>query len=203
MGANYLVNPLVFLVDTLFGLYILVVMLRFLLQLVRADFYNPVSQFLVKVTNPLLRPLRRLVPGWGGIDNASLLLMFGLQLLALALLLLLAGAPFSPLLLPGLLMATLTKLVSLLLYIYVFAIFILVIISWVSPAGYNPIAALLYSLTEPLMRPARRLIPTIGGIDLSPMAVLIALYLLRMLIIPPLLQLTLKAGFPVAALGLI
>jgi YggT family protein len=100
-------------------------------------------------------------------------------------------------------MATLTKLVSLVLYVYVFSIFILVIISWVSPTGYNPIAALLYSITEPVMRPARRLIPPISGIDLSPMAVLIALYLLRMLIIPPLLQLTLKAGFPPAALGLI
>lgn len=203
MGAGYLLNPLVFLVDTLFGLYILVVMLRFLLQCTRADFYNPVSQFLVKLTNVPLRPLRRVIPGWGGIDIASLVLMFALQLIALALLLLLSGATPTLALLPGLLMATLTKLVSLVLYVYVFGIFILVILSWVSPGGYNPVASLLYSITEPLMRPARRMIPPISGIDLSPMAVLLVLYVLRMLIIPPLQVATIKAGFPPAAFGLL
>ncbi|MGD8515063.1 MAG: YggT family protein [Granulosicoccaceae bacterium] len=203
MGSSYLLNPLVFLIDTLFGLYILIVMLRFLLQCTRADFYNPISQFLVKATNAPLRPLRRLIPGWGGIDIASLVLVFGLQLIALTLLLLLSGATPTLALLPGLLMATLTKLVSLLLYVYVFSIFILVILSWVSHGGYNPVAPLLHSITAPLMRPAQRMIPPIGGIDLSPMVVLIALYVLRMLIIPPLQVATLKAGFPAAALGLL
>ena len=123
MGTGYLLNPLAFLVDTLFSLYILVVMLRFLLQTVRADFYNPITQFLVKLTNAPLKPLRRIIPGWGGIDVASLVLAFLLQFIGLGLLLAISGAPLGVALLPGLLIATLTKLVSLLLYIYLFSIF--------------------------------------------------------------------------------
>ena len=99
MGSSYLTNPLAFLVQVLFGAYILVVMLRFLLQLVRADFYNPVSQFAVKVTNPLLRPLRRVIPGVGGIDFASLVLMWLLQAVELVLILLISGASVTPMVL--------------------------------------------------------------------------------------------------------
>lgn len=203
MGTGYLLNPLAFLVDTLFSLYILVVMLRFLLQTVRADFYNPITQFLVKLTNAPLKPLRRIIPGWGGIDIASLVLAFLLQLVGLGLLLALSGAPLGIALLPGLLMATLTKLISLLLYIYLFGIFIMALLSWINPGTYNPVASLLYSITEPLMRPAQKFIPPISGIDLSPLAVIVFIYLVRLLLIPPLLHLTLLTGFPASALGLI
>lgn len=203
MSAGYFLNPVVFLIDTLFGLYILMVMLRFLLQSVRADFYNPVSQFLVKVTNGPLRPLRRIIPGWGGIDNASLVLLFLLQFIGLGLILFLSGATPDVTLIPGLAVASITKLVSLLIYIYVFGIFIMAIISWVNPGSYNPVASLIANLTEPLMRPARRVIPPISGIDLSPMVVLIGLYILRLLIMPPLQLAAVKAGFPLAAISLI
>ena len=177
--------------------------LRFLLQTVRADFYNPVTQFLVKLTNPPLKPLRRIIPGWGGIDVASLVLAFVLQFVAMALLLLLSGTDMGLVAIPGLLLATLTKLVSLVLYIYLFGIFILALLSWINPGVYNPIAAMLYSITEPLLRPAQRLIPPIGGIDLSPLAVILVIYVVRLLVIPPLLHLTLVTGFPATALGLI
>ncbi len=187
MDSSYLTNPLVFLIQTLFGLYILVVMLRFLLQLVRADFYNPISQFLVKATSPLLNPLRRLIPGMGGIDLASVVLMWALKTLELVLLLLVAGAGaafFGPLL------WAIPELVDLLINVFLFAIFIQVILSWINPGAYHPAANILYSLTNPLLAPARRMIPPMSGLDLSPMFVIVGLVLLKMLLIPPLQVIT-------------
>lgn len=187
MDSSYLTNPLVFLIQTLFGLYILLVMLRFILQLVRADFYNPISQFLVKATTPLLRPLRRLIPGMGGIDLASVLLMWGLKTLELVLLLLVAGAGaafFGPLL------WAIPELINLLINVFLFAILIQVILSWINPGTYHPAANLLYSLTNPVLAPARRLIPPISGLDLSPMLVMVGLVLLKMLLVPPLQVIT-------------
>ncbi|GMR07244.1 MAG: YggT family protein [Gammaproteobacteria bacterium] len=183
MGGAYLSNPMAFLINTLFGLYILTFMLRFLLQLVRADFYNPLSQFLVKVTNPLLVPARRIIPGWGGLDVASIAIMLILQMIAQTLVILVYGASFTFM---TLLIMSIAQLVSLVLNIFFVTIIIQVILSWVSPNSYNPVVGLLYSLSEPLLRPARRLIPPIGGMDLSPIVVLIFIQLLQMLILPPL-----------------
>lgn len=187
MGGSYFTNPIIFLIQVLFGAYILVVMLRFLLQLFRADFYNPISQFVVKVTSPVLHPLRRIIPGVGGIDFASIVLMWLLKALELTLTVLLITGRFNPV---GPLLWAIPALVSLAINVFLFAILIQVILSWVNPGAYNPATALLYSLTEPLLRPARRIIPPIGGLDLSPMLVMIGLYLLQMLLMPPLLMLT-------------
>ena len=203
MGNGYLAAPIIFLIDTLFGLYILVIMLRFLLQTARADFYNPISQFIVKITNPALRPLRRIIPGWGGIDNASLVLLFSIQCIALLLLGLISGAFAEGMSIPGLLVASITKLISLLLYVYLIGIFILALLSWINPGSYNPVATVIANLTEPLMRPARKLIPPLGGIDLSPMAVILAIYIARMLIMPPLISLSVNLGFPVGLARLV
>jgi YggT family protein len=186
MGSSYLTNPLAFLVQTLFGLYILAVLLRFLLQIVRADFYNPISQFLVKVTNPPLKLLRRVIPGLGGIDLSSLILAWALKAVELFLVIMIAGQSVS--LMAPLLLA-IPELVELTINIFLFAVLIQVILSWVSPGNYNPAVNLLYSLTGPVMRPAQKLLPSIGGIDLSPMLVMIGLVLLKMLLIPPLQQL--------------
>ena len=182
MGSNYLSEPLIFLVQVIFGLYALVVMLRFLLQWVRADFYNPVSQFIVKATSPLLNPLRRVIPGVGGKDIASLVLAWLVLTLQILLTLSLGGQGFQPLM--ALLLA-LPQLLELGINIFLYSILIMVIISWVNPGGHNPAIGILYSLTEPLLRPARRLIPPMGGLDLSPMVVMIGLVLLKMLLIPP------------------
>jgi len=187
MDSSYLTNPATFLIQTLFGLYILVVMLRFLLQWTRADFYNPISQFVVKVTAPPLRPLRRIVPVYSGIDLASLVLAWLLQSVELMLVLLLIGADTT--LIAAFLWA-IPELVGLLINIYLIAILIQVVLSWVSPGGYNPAASLLYHLTEPLLRPARRMLPSVSGLDLSPMLVMIGLILLKMLLLPPLKLLT-------------
>ncbi|MEJ2455517.1 MAG: YggT family protein [Candidatus Thiodiazotropha sp.] len=187
MSGSYLTNPIIFLIQTLFGLYILAVLLRFLLQLVRADFYNPISQFLVKATNPPLKVLRRIIPGLGGIDLASLVLAWLLKSIEILLIILVSGSAVN--LLAPLLWA-IPELIELVINIYFFGILIQVILSWVSPGSYNPAVALLYSLTAPIMRPAQRILPPMGGLDLSPMLVLIGLVLLKMLLLPPLRAIT-------------
>lgn len=181
MGDDYFTNPLEFLISTLFSLYIMAVMLRFLLGLVRADFYNPVSQFLVRITNPLLIPLRKVVPSIGKFDSAAMLLMIVLQLAAITLILLLRGEGISS---AVLVIITLATLVSLLINVYMFAIIVEVIISWMNPGSYNPVSSLLHSLTSPLLRPIQHLVPPIAGIDLSPLFAIIGLQVLRMLILP-------------------
>jgi len=181
MGDGYFTNPLEFLISTLFSLYIMAVMLRFLLGLVRADFYNPVSQFLVRITNPLLIPLRKVVPSIGKFDSAAMLLMIVLQLTAITLILLLRGEGISS---AVLVIITIATLASLLINVYMFAIIVEVIISWMNPGSYNPVSSLLHSLTGPLLRPIRHLVPPIAGIDLSPLFAIIGLQVLRMLILP-------------------
>jgi YggT family protein len=187
MDGAYLTNPAIFLIQTLFGLYILIVLLRFLLQWVRADFYNPISQLIVKATAPALRPLRRLIPGLAGLDVAALVLAWVLQAVELTLLLWVMGAGVSLL---GALLWAIPELLELMINILLFSIFIAVILSWIGPGGYNPAASLVYSLSEPVLRPARRLLPPVSGLDLSPMVAMIALVLIKMLLLPPLKVLT-------------
>ena len=181
MSSNYLTNPLEFLITTLFSLYIMVVMLRFILGAVRADFYNPVSQFLVRVTNPLLIPMRKVIPSIRQYDTSALLLMLLLQLLSLTIIVMLRGVsvPFIYLLL-----AAIGELVVLAFNVFIFAIVIQVIISWVNPGTYNPVNALLHSITRPVLAPVQRLIPPVSGIDLSPLVALIGLQVLKMLVMP-------------------
>lgn len=178
----YAGNAATFLISTLFGLYLIAVMLRFLFQLTRADFYNPVSQFIVRVTNPPLLPLRRIIPGVAGIDLASVVLLIVLQMLELSLTYWING--FSPHVV-GVFVLSIGKLLSLVISIFFFTILIQVIISWVNPGAYNPITGLLYSLNEPLLEPARRLIPPISGLDLSPLVVIILLQLTSYLVVAP------------------
>ncbi len=176
----------VFLIDTLFWLYILAVLLRFLFQLVRADFYNPFSQALVAITNPTLLPLRRMIPSLYGIDFAALVLVLVLQVVKNVLLGLIIGQWYNLL---GLIVYSAAELLQMTVYLFIFLIFIRVLLSWVAPyGGHNPVTGLLFSVTEPLMRPARRLIPPLSGLDLSPVAVFILLYLTLILIVTPLLS---------------
>ena len=187
MTEAYFTNPLIFLVKTLFGLYIAIVMIRFLLQWARADFYNPISQFVVKVTSPVLRPIRKVVPGYGGLDLSALVLAWMLKALELALLSMLLGLDRNPL---AALIWAIPALVGLIISIFLFGILIRVILSWVNPDPYNPAVALLNRITDPIMVPAQRLVPPISGIDLSPMVAMIGLVLLEMLLLPPLQMLT-------------
>ena len=181
MNSSYLTNPLEFLITTLFSLYILAVMLRFLLGAVRADFYNPVSQFLVRITNPVLAPMRKLIPSAGKYDTSALLLMLLLQIISLVLMVLLRGSSVS---IMALLLFAVAELVLLLINIFIFSILVQVILSWINPGTYTPVGALLHSLTNPILAPMQRIIPPVAGIDLSPLFALIGLQVLKMLIHP-------------------
>ncbi len=180
----FLREALIYLINTLFGLYLFAVMLRFLLQWVRADFNNPVSQFVVLVTNPLLRPLRRYIPGFRGIDFPSLLLMLMLKLTELFLVSWIAGGRAPGL--AGLLVLSLAGLLQFAIYVFMFAVFLQVLLSWVSPGAYNPVTVIIYRLTDPLLRRARTLLPSTGMLDFSPLIVLVGLQLCIILVIKPL-----------------
>jgi YggT family protein len=190
MGGSYLIQAAVFLIQIIFGLYILAVLLRYLLARVRADFYNPLSQFLVKVTNPAIKPLRRLIPGYLGIDWPSILLLLLVQGLEIVLISLIASGQIpSPL---GLLVLTIAYLIKEIIYVYLFIIFIQIVISWINPGAYNPITIIMYQLSEPILKPARKLIPAAGGFDFSSLVVIIGLQLLIILLVSPLMDLGLR-----------
>lgn len=185
MSSDYLVNPAIFLIDTLFNLYTFALLFRFLLQWMEADYYNPISQFLIRVTQPPLRLLRRIIPSLGRVDMASALLMLILQALDVYLVFLLQGHP------PGVGMLAVLGLVQLLemaFNLFFFAIIVRAVLSWVGSSTYNPAVSLLYSLTEPMLRYSRKLLPAMGGIDLSPLIPLMGIQLAKMIILPPLQQ---------------
>lgn len=177
-----LVEALIYIIQTLGSLYLLIVLLRFILQLVRADFYNPLSQFTVKATQPLLKPLRRLIPSIAGLDTASLVLAVLVQLLLMVVTLSLMG--FNPVsVIPQLLVWSLIGVTSLFLKVFFFALIVSVILSWVAPGSYNPGAQLVNQLCEPLLAPFRKLLPNLGGLDISPIFAFIALNLLDRFVI--------------------
>ncbi len=186
MPANYLITPALFLIDTLFGLYIFAVLLRFMLQWAGADYYNPISRFIVKVTHPPLRLLRRVIPAAGRVDTASLVLMLALQMLAGYLLFALQGAQVT---VAALAVWALVQLLEMALNVLFFVIMISVILSWVSPRNHNPGILLISGLAEFMMAPVRRWLPNMGGFDLTPMIPLIGIELCKMLVLPPLHQL--------------
>jgi len=168
------------LIQTIFNLYLLAVLLRFLLQLARADFYNPVSQFVVKVTNPAVKPLRRFIPGVLGIDFASLVLALLVQMVALALIFLIFGAGIpNPLLL---LIWAVIGVVAMIVNIYFIAILASIVLSWVAGGSYNPTIMLIHQLTEPVMAPFRKLLPPLGGLDLSPILVFLLINVVQIML---------------------
>jgi len=173
-------------INTLVGLYLLVVVLRFLLQLVRADFYNPISQFIVKATNPPLLPLRKFIPGWGGIDIASLVLALLVQAIAIVLILLLNGIQ------PPIQVAiwAVIGVLSLVLKIYFWGLLITVIASWIAPNSYNPALILINQILEPAIKPVRKLMPDMGGIDISPIIAFLLIQVLEILVVKGLAQMS-------------
>jgi len=186
MTGSYFSNAGIYLIETLFGLYVLAVLLRFLFQLVRADFYNPISQFIVKITNPLLRPLRRWIPSFRGVDTASIALLLLLKVTESWLVALMYGyAPGFD----GILVMAFADILQILVYVFIVVIFAGVILSWVAPDSYNPAVSLIDRLSEPVLQPFRRMLPPIGGLDFSPFVALIVLQLILMLLVKPLLDL--------------
>lgn len=163
-----------------FDVYIFLVLTRFLLQLVRADFYNPISQFVVKATNPPLKPLRKLIPGYAGVDVAALVLAFALVIAKIfAIQLISVGSlAVDPLML---LVTALRETGRILLNYLFWSIILRIILSWVAPDPYNPMVRLVAQITEPVMAPARRILPPMGGLDLSPLLIIIAIQVLQTL----------------------
>ncbi len=173
-------DALTFIVKTLVELYVITFVLRFILQWVKADFRNPVTQFFVRVTNPLVIPARRLIPSIGGVDTASVVIIILLEL-AITVFLVNFTCIGEPHLLQ-ILGLTLLRIVYLTLRIYLFIILIHVLLSWISPGGYNPAVNLLDSIAKPALRPFRQLIPPIAGLDLSALFALIIIQALTMLL---------------------
>ncbi|MBD8482289.1 YggT family protein [Pseudomonas coleopterorum] len=181
----------IYVVQTLGSLYLLIMLLRFVLQLVRADFYNPLSQFIVRATQPLLKPVRRIIPSLFGLDMSSLLLAIVIQMIIMALTLLLAyGTTGNPL---QLLVWSIIGVTALFLKIFFFAMIISVILSWVAPQSHNPGAELVNQICEPALAPFRRIVPNLGGLDISPILAFMVLKLLDMLVIN---NLAMTTGMP-------
>ncbi|MGB1465995.1 MAG: YggT family protein [Alcanivorax nanhaiticus] len=177
-------NPqgaLIYLLDFVFSAYIFIVLTRFVLQLARADFYNPISQFVLKATNPLLKPLRRIVPGYGGLDVASLVLVVILIILKALVILGIKVGGFPSGIGDQLVLYALRELANVLLDYIFWAVLIRVILSWVAPDPYNPMVRVIVQITEPIMAPVRKLLPPMGGFDLSPLFVLLGIQLLQIL----------------------
>ena len=171
MPSN-IASALVFIVNALTSLYLLVLLLRFWLPWMRADFRNPLAQGILKLTSPVVIPLRRIVPSFGRLDTATILVAFVVQYLAILLLLLIIGrsATFA-----AIATTALVKLAILSINLFMFAIFVRIILSWLSPGQHNPATAIITTLTEPILQPVRRIIPPLGGFDISPIFIIIAL----------------------------
>jgi YggT family protein len=170
-------QAVLFLIDTAFSLYLMVMILRLWLQLVRADFYNPFSQFVVKATNPLVLPLRRVIPSIGRLDTASLILAYGIMLVKLLVLQLIQSG--QVVLVPSLVLSVIfliKEILTLLFWILV----IRALLSWFSQ-GRSPVEYVMHQLTEPLLRPVRNILPPLGGLDLSVLVVLVGLQFLNIL----------------------
>lgn len=177
-------NAAMLLANTFGSFVLLIVLLRFLLQLVRADFYNPISQFIVKATNPILAPLRRLIPSIGSLDIASLLLLYVAEVLLIAAIFWISGSQFIPW--TSLLIWAPIAIFSLILNLYFWGLIITVIASWIAPNSYNPALILVNQLLEPVMRPIRKILPNMGGLDFSPIAVFLIIQLTEILVLNPL-----------------
>lgn len=168
-------NVLTFLIHTLFTLYIGAILIRMILSATRADFYNPISQFLVTITNPVLIPLRKIIPSIGRIDTASWVLVLGLKALEVFLLLYLKGLKPS---IDILIISTILQVIIMIISIFLYAVIIRAILSWFAGMnmGNNPILSLLNSITEPVLAPVRKVLPPVGMFDLSAMVVILILY---------------------------
>ncbi len=173
-------NAFTFIIVAISDLYIMTFLLRLALAWARANFRNPLAQFIVKVTNPLVVPARRFIPPLGGLDLATLVVVLALQMLATGVLVqITCGGDAQG---SQIVVLALMRLVDLALNMYFWLLMIFVIASWISPGGYNPAFAVLAAVVGPLLAPLRRVIPPIGGFDLSPVFAFLAIGFLQRLI---------------------
>ena len=183
MSDTYLTNALIFLLSTLTAFCTYILLCRFILQMLNVDFFNPVSQAIVRMTDPPLNPLRRLLPFSKKYDFAAFLIAFSFQLLHVAVAALLYKSNIN---LGGTILIGLANTLHKMLNLFTFSILGYVLISWLSHGGYNPFLDLIKSISLPLLSRTRRLLPSLGGLDFSPMLAIILLQLIIMLVIIPL-----------------
>lgn len=176
----------IYIISTLGTLYVSLVLLRFLAQVVRADYYNPLSKALVKYTNPLLVPLRKIIPGFFGVDWAALVLALILQSILFQIVLVIAGYGFINVAL--LLLWAAVALLGLLVTFYYWGTIIMIIASWVAPQSHNPALRLLQQIIDPVMAPFRKILPPLGVLDLSPIIFFMVLHIIRSFVLPALAQ---------------
>lgn len=169
-----------FLIQSLASIYLIIILLRFLLQLSQADFYNPVSQFAHKATAFFLVPLRKAFPTWRNIDVACLILALLLQWLAIQITATIHGAPLLNLF--YVLLWGIIGILSMTINFYLYGLLAAIILSWVAPHNHHPVVRLLWQLMEPVMAPFRKIIPPLGGLDLSPIFIFLVLNMLRIFI---------------------
>jgi YggT family protein len=165
-------QALYFIIKTLTQLYLLVLLLRFWLPMLGADFRNPLAQGILRITSPLVVPVRRFVPSIGRLDTSTILVAYVIQFLTVLLLLTIGGYRVDT---APIMVTTLIELAVLSLNLFFFVILIKIILSWVAPHTYNYATALLTTMAEPVLRPFRRIIPSIGGLDISPIFAIILL----------------------------
>jgi YggT family protein len=186
---GYFANAGQIVIQFVFGALVALIVLRVLLQWVRANFYNPICQFLYKATNPVLMPLRKVIPAWRNLDIAAIALAWLATALKLVLLYATVGQSLG---LIGLAVLALADLVDFVLLLYIVLVLVRVVLSFVGADSYHPVVPLVMQLTEPVLKPFRRLIPNVGGIDFSPMVLLLVITLARVLVAKPLLDLGLR-----------
>jgi YggT family protein len=177
-----LTDALVFLIKTVFGLFTMALLLRFYIQWARAAHRNPLSEFLYALTDFIVKPARRLVPGFWGLDFATLVVAWFVQFVELALVLQVAGPPLgvaAGTMVAGLALLSVVMLAKLLLYIVIAVVVCQVVVSWINP--HTPIAPLLNTLTRPFLRPLQRRVPPVANVDLSPLILIILCQLMLML----------------------
>jgi len=165
-------QALYFIVKTLAQLYLLLLLLRFWLPVMRADFRNPIAQGILRITSPLVIPVRRFVPPIGRLDTSTILVAYILEFLLVLLLLAIRGLYVETL---PIAIAAILELAILSLNLFFFVILLKIILSWVAPQNYNPMTVLLNTMAEPVLRPFRRIVPAVGGFDISPIFAIVLL----------------------------
>ena len=183
MTTNF-ANAGIFLVQTFLGLYVILLLIRFLMQISRADYYNPICQAVVKLTDPVVKPLRPIIPSFKRIDLATFIIALFVQTSAISIIMMLTG---NQIFLPAYILWGLVGLASIILDIYFFSLLVMVIASWIAPYSTHPATTLINQLTDPICRPARKLLPPMGGLDFSIILVFVIITLIdSFLIIQPL-----------------
>jgi len=182
MPSEYLSTPLIFLIEILFGLYIGILALRIIMQWANWEYSNPLVQFIIRVTQLPVKFLRKFIPPLGRWDSATILLIVMLTVVKLLLIGFLQSIPLNFVIVFRWMLA---DIFSLFITLFTASIIIQVVLGWVTPHnGYNPITPLINRMNAPLLNPIKRLLPPMGGLDLSPLVAIIGLQILAMLVLP-------------------